>query len=166
MSAQERVTDNQPRHVSSSSILIWAGRSLTGRQVILLALVLSVLVMIAHRPLIRSAGGDTTVYDYVAQSILRGQVPYRDVVDIKFPGAAHLSALAMFVFKPFGIRDLIAVRILNVILVAFLEIIIFLVGRAYLGRIDAAVIGLLFPLMSPRFLDWMVGGTEPKLPLM
>jgi hypothetical protein len=166
MSAQERVAENQPHHPHSSSIPIWAGRSLTSRQVALLALVLSVLVMIAHRPLIRSAGGDTAVYDYVAQSILRGQVPYRDVVDIKFPGAAHLSALAMFVFKPFRIRDLIAVRILNVILVALLEMIIFLVGLAYLGRIDAAVIGLLFPLMSPRFLDWMVGGTEPKLPLM
>src|SRR5262249_29819757 len=80
MSAQEQITNNQPTHDGSSSILNWASRSLTSRQVVLFALALSVLVMIAHRPLIRSAGGDTTFYDYIAQSILRGQVPYRDVV--------------------------------------------------------------------------------------
>jgi len=166
MTTQETITSGRQTDDATFSLLLWRGRSLTTRQIIPLALALSVLVMIAHRPLIRSAGGDTAVYDYVAQAILRGQVPYRDVVDIKFPGAAHLSALSMLVFKPFGIRDLIAVRILNVILVAVLEIIIFLVGLAYLRRLDAAIISMLFPLMSPRFLDWMVGGTEPKLPLM
>ncbi len=136
------------------------------RSVAIAAFLAGVLVMLLHRPFSQGEGGDTAIYDYIAQSVLRGQVPYRDVVDIKWPGAAHLSALAMLAGKPLGIRDVIAVRLLHLLLVGLLSALIFLVTQTYFRRRDAAVIAFLFPLMLPRFADWMVAGTEPKLPLM
>src|SRR6185369_6310572 len=136
------------------------------RTLAIIAFLVSTLVMLSHRPLRQGELGDTAFYDYVAQSIVRGQLPYRDVVDIKWPGAAHLSALAIVIGKPLGIRDVIAIRLLNIFLVGALSAIIFLVAEAYFRNRNAAVIAFLLPLMEPRFIDWMVVGTEPKLPLM
>ena len=50
--------------------------------------------MILYRQLSQPEGGDSAFWDYVSQCILRGQVPYRDVVEIKTPGSAYLSAIA------------------------------------------------------------------------
>lgn len=136
------------------------------RTLAILAFLISTLVMLSHRPFRQAELGDTAFYDYIAQSIVRGQLPYRDVVDIKWPGAVHLSALAIVIGKPFGIRDVIAIRLLNIVLVGVLTAIIFLVAEAYFRNRNAAVIAFLLPLMEPRFIDWMVVGTEPKLPLM
>jgi hypothetical protein len=136
------------------------------RSVAIAAFFIGALVMLFHRPFSQGEVGDTAIYDYIAQSVLRGQMPYRDVVDIKWPAAAHLSALAMLVGKPLGIRDLIAVRLLNIFLVGSLSALIFLVTETYLRSRKAAVIAFLLPLMLPRFADWMVAGTEPKLALI
>lgn len=136
------------------------------RTLAIVAFLFGTLVMLSHRPLRQGEGGDTAFYDYIAQSIVRGQLPYRDVVDIKWPGAGHLSALAIVIGKPLGIRDVIAIRLLNIVLVGLLSAIIFLVAEAYFRNRNAAVIALLLPLMEPRFIDWMVVGTEPKLPLI
>src|SRR5690242_4763328 len=57
----------------------------------------AVVITLGYRPFSQMVIGDTAFYDYIAQSILRGQLPYRDTVDIKFPGSAYLSALAMAV---------------------------------------------------------------------
>ena len=54
----------------------------TTRRLAVIAFVLGALVMLAYRPWRQFEAGDTAVYDYIAQSILRGQMPYRDVVDI------------------------------------------------------------------------------------
>lgn len=130
------------------------------------AFLIGTLVMLSHRPFKQHEGGDTAIYDYIAQSVVRGQLPYRDIVDIKWPAAVHLSALAIVIGKPLWIRDVIAVRIMNIILVGLLSAIIFLVAEAYLRNRNAAVIAFLLLLMEPRFIDWMIAGTEPKLPLL
>jgi hypothetical protein len=157
---------NQSAENRSTAMRLRIARIGSVRSVAIAAFLVGVLVMLLHRPFNQGEGGDTAIYDYIAQSVLRGQMPYRDVVDIKWPGAAHLSALAMLAGKPLGIRDVIAVRLLHLCLVGLLSALIFLVTETYLRRRDAAVIAFLFPLMLPRFADWMVAGTEPKLPLM
>ena len=43
---------------------------------------------------------------------------------------------------------------------------IYLVTESYTGNLVAALIAFLIPLMSSRFDDWMVSGTEPKLPMI
>ena len=40
-------------------------------------------VMLAYSPTRQVAVGDSAIYDYMAQSIVRGQVPYRDVRESK-----------------------------------------------------------------------------------
>src|SRR5262245_31265918 len=73
----------------------------------------TIALMLISRQIRGSETGDSAIWDYVAQSIMRGQIPYKDVVEIKLPGAAYLGAMAIWVGKLFGIRDLIAIRLLN-----------------------------------------------------
>lgn len=141
-------------------------RIANARSLAIAAFLLGVLVMLTHRPFTQNEGGDTAFYDYVAQSVLRGQIPYRDVVDIKWPGAAYLSALSMLIGRVIGTNDVISVRLLNILLVGALSALIFLVASQYLRSRVAGVIATLSVLMIPRFADWMTAGTEPKLPLM
>src|ERR1043165_2168014 len=76
----------------------------------------SVSLMLAWRLTKQPEGGDAAIWDYVAQGILRGQVPYRDVAEIKGPASAYLSALAMSLGKAFGLRDILAVRFMQIAL--------------------------------------------------
>jgi hypothetical protein len=55
--------------------------------------------------------GDRANWDYVAQVISRGGVPYRDVVNIKSPLSAYIGAAAILAGQPFGLRDIFAIRI-------------------------------------------------------
>src|SRR5580765_7057685 len=57
------------------------------------------------------SGGDRANWDYFAQVIARGGVPYRDVVNIKSPLSAYIGAAAILVGKPFGLGDVLAIRI-------------------------------------------------------
>ena len=130
------------------------------------AFAISAGLMLLHRPWTQIEGGDEAIWDYVAQCILRGQVPYRDVVEIKAPLSAYLGAAAMFVGKSAGLRDIIAVRMLNVLMAGSLSTVTFLVGAAYLRSRHAAGLAVLIALAPSHFAEWMVAGTEPKLPMI
>ena len=121
-------------------------------------------VMLAYRPWNQVEGGDPAVYDYIAQSILRGQLPYRDVVDIKAPGGGYLSALAMSAGNFIGVRDVIAVRLMNVMLVGLLSAATYLVAEAFLKQRLLGVLAFLIPLMPEHFATMLISGTQPKLP--
>lgn len=129
------------------------------------AFAVSVGVMLMHRPWNQIEAGDEAIWDYVAQSILRGQIPYRDVVEIKTPLSAYMGALAILAGKLVGLRDVMAIRTLHVLMVGLLSTITFLVGKIYLRDRLGAVIGFLVPLASWHFAEWMAAGTEPKLPM-
>ncbi|HKQ05562.1 MAG TPA: DolP-mannose mannosyltransferase [Blastocatellia bacterium] len=131
----------------------------------LAAFALGVSVMLLHHPGRLAERGDLAIWDYVAQSILRGQVPYRDVVEIKTPASAYLSAIAMAVGRSAGMQDIAAVRLLQVLLVGLLSAVTFLVAEAYLRNRLAALIAFLIPLL-PDHLVVMIAGTQPKLPMI
>jgi hypothetical protein len=107
--------------------------------------------------------GDSAIWDYMAQSILRGQIPYRDVVEIKLPASAYLGAVAMWIAKGCGVRDIVGVRILDLILIGTLAATSYTVAELYLHSRMTAMMSFLLPLLSERFMDWTSGGTEPKL---
>ena len=132
----------------------------------LAAFVLAVGVMLIHRPWSQIEAGDEAIWDYVAQCILRGQIPYRDVVEIKAPLGAYLSAAAMLVGKSAGIRDVIAVRMLNVVMAGLLSSVTFLVAATYLRSRLSAVLAVLISLAPSHFAEWVAVGTEPKLPMI
>jgi len=89
--------------------------------------------------------GDSAHMDYVAQAILRGQTPYRDVVEIKGPLSAYLSALAMWIGKSAGMRDVIAVRFMQIMLVAVLCAVTFLIVEILSAQPDGRLDSRLFP---------------------
>lgn len=130
------------------------------------AFLITVIVMLLYRKLNQPEGGDSAIWDYVAQCILRGQVPYRDVVEIKSPLSAYLSAAAMFIGKLVGIRDVIAVRLVNVLMAGLLSSVTYVLGVRYFGSRIAAAIAFVIPLTPSHLTEWVLGGTEPKLPMI
>jgi hypothetical protein len=140
---------------------------LTRRVWLPLAVFAAAVVLAAmYRPFALPEGGDNAIWDYVAQCILRGQVPYRDVIEIKTPAAAYLSALAMATGKLFGSDTVLAVRVLFVLLVGVLCVVVYLVGEAYLRNRPAALLACLVPLLAPELMVMMISGTRPKVPMM
>ena len=136
------------------------------RKLLLLSFSAGFLIMLAHLPFTQPERGDPAIWDYISQSILKGQVPIRDVVEIKTPLSAYISAVAMAIVKPFGIRDIYAVRILNILMVGLLSLITYMLGEEIgLSRI-AGFIAVLLPLMPDRFAEWIISGTQPKLPMI
>src|SRR5262249_10425955 len=126
----------------------------------------TIALMLVSRQVGGSETGDSAIWDYVAQSIIRGQIPYKDVVEIKLPGAAYLGATAIWIGKLFGVRDLIAIRLLNLAMVGSLSAITFLVAEVYLASRPVAIISFLIPLTSQRFVEWMAQGSQPRLPMI
>src|SRR5262252_7028911 len=102
------------------------------RSLAISAFVLGLVVALFYRPFSMTEVGDASIYDYIAQTILRGGLPYRDVVEIKAPGAMYISALAILLGRVVGISDIIAVRILHVLLIGVLSLTTFVVAWAYL----------------------------------
>jgi hypothetical protein len=84
------------------------------------AFFLAVTVMALYRPAGQLEDGDNAIWGYVSQSIVRGQVPYRDVIENKNPGAGYLSALVMAAGKLAGLQDVMAVRLFYVLLAGLL----------------------------------------------
>jgi DolP-mannose mannosyltransferase len=126
----------------------------------------STVLLYLYKPFSRFETGDNALYDYIAQSILRGQLSYRDVVDVKGPASTYLSALAMEIGRAIGVPDVIAVRLLYIVLAALLCVVTYLVAEVYLESRLAALIAALLPLMVSRYDEFMTAGTEPKLPMM
>lgn len=129
----------------------------------MLAFLFTLAVMVIYRQLSQPEGGDSAIWDYVAQCIIRGQIPYRDVVEIKTPGSAYLSASAMWIGTRLGVRDVMAVRLMQMGLVGLLSTTTYLVARHCLRSRIAALIAFMIPLMSAYFVGWMLEGTQPKL---
>jgi len=139
---------------------------LTAKQIAIVAFLLGVAITLAYRPFSQPGRGDTGIYDYIAQSILRGQVPYRDVIDPKAPASMYMSAFAMATGRSVGISDVASVRWLNALMAGLLLALNSLVAEAYLKSRLAGVIAALAPLLSERFALMMTKGTQPKLPMM
>ncbi len=133
------------------------------RALTLQVLLLGALITLLYRPFLQAETGDQSIWDYMAQAILRGQIPYRDVIEIKGPLSAYLSAGMMFVGRLLGVSDVLSVRAVYVLLVGAVAALTFLVGVTFLKSRTAGVIAALALLMSGHFVSWMISGTEPKL---
>ena len=150
----------------SVSALVEQANRISSTKIALAVFLLGAGISLMYRPFSQLEVGDPAIYDYIAQEILRGQMPYRDVIDIKGPMAAHLSALAMLAGKLVGLRDIIAVRWLHVLLLGLLCAVTCVVGTIYLKSRAAGILAGLVPLCFPTFIEMMVAGTQPKLPMI
>lgn len=141
-------------------------RHADSRRLTLAAFTFAAAVMLAYSPFKQLEGGDPAIYDYMAQSVLRGQMPYRDVIDPKAPGSIYLSAAAMAAGQLVGIWDVYAVRLAHILFAGWLAIVTFLVAEAYLRNRLAAAIACVIPLMREETASMMLQGTQPKLSMV
>ncbi|HEX8090345.1 MAG TPA: hypothetical protein VF762_15910, partial [Blastocatellia bacterium] len=86
------------------------------------------------------SAGDRANWDYFAQVIARGGVPYRDVVNIKSPLSAYIGAAAIMAARPFGLRDVLAIRVTFILLAALTVAFTFLVALEYVGSRPVALL--------------------------
>ena len=150
----------------SAAIVRELRRHADSRKPTLAAFMLAAVLMLAYSPFKRMEGGDPAIYDYIAQSILRGQMPYRDVIDPKGPASMYLSAAAMAAGQLIGIWDVYAVRLAHIVFVGWLAIVTYLVAEAYLRFRLAAVMACVIPLMREETASMMIQGTQPKLSMV
>jgi hypothetical protein len=150
----------------ANSALSSLARDDRSRAVVVAVFIFAAGLMLLYEPFKQMSVGDSAGYDYMAQSILRGQMPYRDVVDIKGPGSVYLSAFAMAAGGTLGIRDIIAVRLFQALMVGAFCAVIFFVAKTYFKSLVVATVASVIPLMSYKFAEWAVVGTQPKLPMM
>lgn len=140
---------------------------LEDRRVICAGLFLfSFILMFYYKPFKQIVEGDQAIYDYITQSILRGQLPYRDIADIKWPASVYINAVAVWFGSFFGIQDIFAIRLMQMAEVGLLSVFTYLVAEKYLQNRAIGIIAALFPLMNKSFAHWTVMGGQPKLPLM
>lgn len=132
----------------------------------LAAFAVGVVAMLMYQPFAQAEGGDDAIWDYVAQCIVRGQVPYRDVIEIKTPASAYLSALAMVVGKAAGLPGILSVRVLYILLIGILCAVTLLTAHVYLRSLVAGTIAVLILLIWPGLAVMMVAGTRPKVPMI
>jgi hypothetical protein len=145
---------------------VWLGL-LNDRRFICAGLFLfSFILMLFYKPFNQIVEGDQAIYDYITQSILRGQLPYRDIADIKWPASVYINAIAVWLGDFVGIKDIFAIRLMQMVEVGLLSVFTFLVAEKYLQNRAIGLIAALFPLLNKSFAHWTVMGGQPKLPLM
>ncbi len=116
----------------------WRGRlALAG----LVALLVGLRLCFLHEPLERDEG----TYGAVAQAILRGDLPYRDAIDLKPPGVYYLYAAALAL----PLDGAVAIRLLAAACSALTLLAVAWVARQAGGPRAGLLAAALFALVAP-----------------
>ena len=110
--------------------------------------------------------GDRANWDYFAQVVARGGVPYRDVVNIKSPLSAYIGAAAIIVTRPFGLRDIYATRATFALLAGLTIAFTFLVGSLYFDSRRVGLLAALILIGVEAFATLNGDGIQPKTPMI
>lgn len=109
---------------------------------------------------------DRANWDYFSQVIARGGTPYLDVVNIKTPLSAYIGAGAILLARPFGLRDIFAIRmacsLMGILIVGFT----FLVALDYFDCRRVALLSAIIMLSFHSFASSNSGGMQPKTPMI
>ena len=133
---------------------------------ILVIFAFTLAIAFLFKPFQQPEQGDPSIYDYIAQSILRGHLPYRDAIDPKGPGSMYLSAAALIAGRFLRIPDIFAIRLLYILFWGSLSVATYLVAKAFLTDYLAALLAAFIPIFPLRFSEMMIVGTQPKLPMI
>jgi hypothetical protein len=151
-----------PPKTRSLAVLPW----LDHRYFLLIALLGAAVVYSQFEVFKQPVRGDRANWEYMAQLIARGGVPYRDAVNIKSPLSAYLGAAAIVVTRPFGLRDLYAVRLLYQALGVLSVVLTFLVAYEFFKSRRLALLAALIFLSFHTFVGTNSAGIQPKTPMM
>lgn len=165
-------TTETPSPVSSSKAAArpqpardWLER-LDTRLLFALVFAVALLISLSSRFWDSPSGSDRANWDYFAQVIARGGVPYKDVVNIKSPLSAYIGAAAILVTKPFGLDDVLAIRFAFVLLAALTVAFCFLVALAYFQNRRLALLAAAFMIAIDTFWSLSTAGIQPKTPMI
>ncbi|HXF40322.1 MAG TPA: DolP-mannose mannosyltransferase [Blastocatellia bacterium] len=141
-------------------------QSLDRRALFFITLVLAVISFLPYQFWKQPSILDRANWDYFAQEIVRGAVPYRDVVNIKAPLSAYIGAAAIVITKSFGLRDIFAIRIVYLFLASLTVGFTFLVTHAFSNSRRVALLAALIMMAFNLFGDANAGGVQPKTPMI
>ncbi len=110
--------------------------------------------------------GDRANWEYMAQVIARGGVPYRDAVNIKGPLSAYIGAAAIVATRPFGLRDVYAVRAIYFLLAIATIGFTYLVALEYFKDRRMALLAALIMMSFNSFAITNSAGIQAKTPMI
>lgn len=118
-------------------------------------------------PFLRLAeGGDRANWVYMAQTVVRGGLLYRDAANIKSPLSAYLGAAAIGAGNLFGVRDLIAIRFLFMLLGILIVGLTFLLGAECFKSLRVGFLAALISLSFNTATLVNCSGIQPKTPMI
>ncbi len=136
------------------------------RALFLLVMVCAAVVYLQFEFWKQPSIGDRANWDYMAQVIVRGGIPYRDAVNIKTPLSGYIGAAAILAGKPFGLRDLIAIRIACLLMSILIVGFTFLVANDYFKSRRIGVLAAMIILSINVLGRANSGGMQPKIPVV
>jgi len=137
----------------------------TRRRLFFLVIIVAALFYLQFRLWELPVRGDRANWDYFAQVIARGGIPYRDVVNIKSPLSAYIGAAAIVITKPFGLRDIYAIRLIYGLLLALTTGFTFLIANDYFASRRKGILAALILLAFSSFAG-LNAGIQPKTPMV
>lgn len=146
--------------------IIESAQSLDRRALFLITVVAATISFLPFQFWKQPSIGDRANWDYFAQVIARGGVPYRDVVNIKSPLSAYIGAAVIILARPFGLRDIFAIRVVYLLLAALTVGFTFLVANDYLKSRRIAVLAAAIMMAFNLFGADNSGGVQPKTPMI
>jgi Dolichyl-phosphate-mannose-protein mannosyltransferase len=126
------------------------------RSWVIAGLVATAAALLLLPSLLYPFGRDQGVFTDVAQVLLRGGAPYRDVWDIKPPGIYALYASIVGLFGP----RIIAIRAIDLIFQAATAAALYMLGRSFLGSGPAALGALWYAALYLRCGYWGMAQAE------
>lgn len=139
---------------------------LTVKRLFFFTLILSAIIYSQFQIFKQPIRGDRANWEYFAQVIARGGIPYRDVVNIKSPLSAYIGAAAIVATRPFGVRDIYAVRFAFILLGIITTGLIFLTAFAYFNSRATAILAAIIFLAFDSFIVANSAGIQPKTPMI
>ncbi|HWC78001.1 MAG TPA: hypothetical protein VG778_11095 [Blastocatellia bacterium] len=161
MSTIATTTEDAATNTPAASI----ARLLDRRAIFLLTLVAAAVIYAQFQFWKSPTRGDRANWDYMAQIIATGGVPYRDAVNIKTPLSAYISAAAIVAARPFGVEDVAAIRGIYFALAVLTVGFTFLVAVQYFSRRWVGVLAVTVLLAFDAFAT-LNCGTQPKTPMV
>ncbi len=162
MTGQVAANEAPPVEQPEIKRVAWA----SNRRLFWIVAVVSILVFCHYKPWNLPSRGDRANWDYFAQVVSRGGVPYRDVVNIKTPLSAYIGAAAIIVTRPFGLREIYATRAAYLILTALTVAFTFLVASLFFNCRRVGLLAALILLGTEQFATLSIDGVQPKTPMV
>lgn len=141
-------------------------QKLDRRALFLITLAAALIYFLSFQFWKQPSEADRANWDYISQVIARGGVPYRDVVNIKTPLSAYIGAAAIATTRPFGLRDLFAIRVAYLLLAALTVGFTYLVALDYFQSRRVALLAAAIMLSFRVFGETNSGGVQSKTPMV